>query len=53
MVRGAVVVRRLAGLAAALWVLRWAAMELAVRYAPRAEIPPDGPLPGLMPRRFE
>jgi len=36
-----------------LWLVRWAAMELAARYAPPATIPPDGPLPGLMPRRFD
>jgi hypothetical protein len=48
-VRVSVLVR----LAIALWIGRWAAMELAIRYAPTAKVPEDGPLPGLMPRRFE
>jgi hypothetical protein len=30
----------------ALWVARWLAGELAVRYARPANAPPDGPLPG-------
>ena len=33
-------------LALALWIGRWIAGELAVRYARPANIPADGPLPG-------
>lgn len=42
--------------AVAAWVLRWAAAELAVRYARPTRAPVDGPLPGRMPepsRPFE
>jgi hypothetical protein len=37
---------RIAKLVIAAWVLRWAAMELAVRYARPVDPPKDGPLPG-------
>lgn len=36
-------------LALAAWVLRWAAMELAARYARPTAAPRGGPLPGRMP----
>jgi hypothetical protein len=39
-------------LAAALWVARWLATELASRTARPRQPDPDGPLPGRMPGPF-
>ena len=57
--RGAdVVIRRLAVAAAGIWVVRWAAMELAAyagrHWQPRGPAPKDSPRqPGRMPGPFD